>query len=90
MKITFEKPTNAPGCFLIRAEDGRTELIQSDWDFPSLAQTFGWSLSMVQIPKRGREMCFHGSTDGTIKCSECDVGASRFITAAKRWLYDNS
>jgi len=31
------------GTFLLRAEDGRTILVQVDWDFPGVASTFGWS-----------------------------------------------
>lgn len=31
------------GTFLLRAEDGRTILVQTDWDFPGVAETFGWS-----------------------------------------------
>ncbi len=32
------------GTFLLQAEDGRTILVQVDWDFPGLAETFGWSI----------------------------------------------
>ena len=31
------------GTFLLRAKDGRTILVQTDWDFPGVAETFGWS-----------------------------------------------
>ena len=31
------------GMFLLRAEDDRTILVQTDWDFPGVAETFGWS-----------------------------------------------
>jgi hypothetical protein len=31
------------GTFLLRAEDDRTILVQMDWDFPGVAETFGWS-----------------------------------------------
>jgi len=29
--------------FLLAAEDGRTLLVQTDWDFPGVASGFGWS-----------------------------------------------
>jgi hypothetical protein len=29
--------------FLLQAEDGQTILVQTDWDFPGVASTFGWS-----------------------------------------------
>jgi hypothetical protein len=44
------------GTFLLRARDGRTILVQTDWDFPILATTFGWS------------PCSCGATDGTVDC----------------------
>jgi hypothetical protein len=44
------------GTFLVVAEDGREILVQSDWDFPGVASTFGWS------------PCPCGLTDGTVDC----------------------
>ena len=44
------------GAYLLVADDGREVLIQSDWDFPSIASTFGW------VP------CECGHTDGTVDC----------------------
>ncbi len=40
MRIYLERGPH--GTYLIRAEDGRDLLIQTDWDFPSVASTFGW------------------------------------------------
>jgi hypothetical protein len=40
MKITLS--TYRYGGYLLTATDGQTLLIQSDWDFPPLAQQFGW------------------------------------------------
>lgn len=43
MKITLDSnPSDAPGCLKIVAEDGRDILIQTDWDLPGVASTFGW------------------------------------------------
>jgi len=42
------------GAFLLVAEDGREILLQTDWDYPGVAATFGW------FP------CFCGATDGTV------------------------
>jgi len=51
MKIHLESnPADAPCCVKIVAEDGRDLLIQSDWDFPSVAGSFGFRLSDV-LPK---------------------------------------
>ena len=41
MKITLLEADC--GTFLLLAEDGRTILVQVDWDFPGVASTFGWS-----------------------------------------------
>ena len=44
MKIRYEvNPREAPCAILVRNDtDERTVLIQLDWDYPSLASTFGW------------------------------------------------
>jgi hypothetical protein len=32
------------------ADDGRTVLVQTDWDYPGTASTFGWNIADVQQP----------------------------------------
>jgi len=44
------------GTFLVRGRDGREILVQTDWDFPGVAGTFGWC------------PCSCGATDGTVNC----------------------
>lgn len=61
----------------------QTVLFQTDWEFPSLAQAFGWSLRNVQ--KEG-QTCDHDTTDGTVTCKACGLTASDFISAAYDWL----
>ena len=41
-------PENAPGCVLLAGHNGKSALIQTDWDFPSVASSFGFSLRSVQ------------------------------------------
>jgi len=41
MKITLQEEKF--GCYLIMAEDGRDILIQTDFDFPGVARSFGWN-----------------------------------------------
>jgi hypothetical protein len=47
----------APCGFLIVPKDGdsrnddETTLIQSDWDYPGVAQSMGWSLASVQVER---------------------------------------
>lgn len=75
------------------------QLVQSDWEFPRLAQDLGWSLLQVQVDKDGKIVhlkkvhrehskvnCQHSGTDGTVNCRDCGITASDFITAAGEWL----
>lgn len=89
----FRLPRYAPcGFILARAQaDGTfdpygadTVLIQTDWDFPGVAGTFGASLQTL-IPGD----CDHDGTDGTVTCPGCKKTASDFISAAYDWLADN-
>lgn len=49
MKITLDaNPSDAPCCLKIIADDGRDLLVQTDWDWPGIASTFGFSLASVQ------------------------------------------
>lgn len=42
--------------FLVELDSGRTLLVQHDWEFPAIAELFGW------------QACPCGHTDGTIDC----------------------
>lgn len=64
--------------YVIQADDGRDLLIQSDWDYPSAAMTFGWSPCA-----KCRRTC-RGASDGTIDCQRRT--ASEHITKAQEWL----
>jgi len=64
------------GTYLIVAEDGRDIQVQTDWDFPGTASTFGW------------QPC-HNSTDGTVTCPDCGKTATEMITEAADFLDDN-
>ena len=47
--ITWNTDVNAPCCpGEIVSDDGRTLLVQTDWDYPGTAMTFGWSVRNVQ------------------------------------------
>ena len=70
-------------------------LVQTDCDFPGAAQDLGLSLRRVQVDSRGnvkrmartpRKGCPHSGTDGTVKCPDCKVTASDFISAAAEYL----
>ena len=86
-------------CYIVRGGDyGRGEgtLVQTDWDYPFVAQDCGWSLRRVQPGKDGARFlrrapncgkgCEHLETDGTIDCPDCGITASEFIAAAGEYL----
>lgn len=78
MKITWSTDVNAPCCpgeiLPGRARRGmdRGILIQTDWEYPSVAQTFGWSLRDVQKARRdgdfdwGRNAAFSSVTNAIL------------------------
>jgi hypothetical protein len=68
-------------------DDATTTLVQTDWDFPGVAQAMGWSLSSV--PSKGKPGCMHDSTDGTVDCP-CGVKAGEFISAAYDYIREHN
>lgn len=58
---------------VVNLATGEDILIQSDWDYPGTASTFGWS------------PC-HGETDGTIDCPVCGKVAQELIQEAGDYL----
>ncbi len=88
MKITLDaNPSDAPCCIMIVADNGEDGLIQTDWDFPGVASTFGWSIQDVQ--KDTENLCQHTNTDGTVKCKDCGLEPGDFISAARQWIDEN-
>ena len=90
-KIRWDTKVNAPCCpGQIVGPDRRTILIQTDWDYPGVASSFGWSVRDVQSADDGGEsvgeFCNHDGTDGTVDCAECGVTAREFISAARDYL----
>lgn len=69
-----------------KVNTGETILVQTDWDYCSLAQSFGWSLRAVQHDPIDSDPCEHSSTDGTVICKECSMPVSIFIARAQNWL----
>jgi hypothetical protein len=72
-------------------DDDHSMLVQTDWDFPSLASAFGWSMRNVQSEDvaHATSPCRHSSTDGTITCGDCKLTAGDFINSAREWLDEN-
>lgn len=69
------------GNYEVLSDDGQSLLVQLDWDFPSLASTFGWSPANVE----GETACSHTGTDGTVACG-CGVSVGTFIASARDYL----
>lgn len=93
-KIVWNTEVNAPCCIgeILSEDEKESILIQTDWDWPGVATTFGWSIRNCQVQNRGYyglEKCDHSSTDGTIDCPECGYPASAFIREAGEWLEAN-
>lgn len=61
-----------------RNDESSSVLVQIDWDFPSLATSFGWT-----------GLYDHPFTDGTFNCPETGKTASEFISEAAEWLHEN-
>jgi len=84
------------GSYIVHGRDHGPEgtLVQSDWDYPSTAEDFGWSLTRVQkrhgraviLSRHTRKGCQHRMTDGTVDCAECGITAHEFIGAAGSFL----
>jgi hypothetical protein len=89
MKITWNTDVDAPCAGEILAEDGRSVLVQTDWDYPGTANTFGWDMRAAQQEDRRENPCEHDGTDGTVPCRACGLTATDFISAAYDWLRAN-
>jgi hypothetical protein len=95
--ITLARPTNAPGVsYALISSDWRAHpgdiLVQTDWDYPGIASSFGWSPAMVREDSRDPAdgpKCDHPGTDGTITCPDCGTYAATFIDSAAEWLDDH-
>lgn len=72
-RITLDTdPDDAPCCIKLETDDGRSILIQTDWDYPGVASSFGWVA------------CECGDTDGTVDCAHKKAG--EMISDARAFL----
>jgi hypothetical protein len=77
-KILLYQPDNAPCCIaeIVNCDDeSQTVLIQTDWDWPGVASSFGWS------------PCTYGCTDGTVDCPH--KTASQMIAEAGAYIEEH-
>lgn len=77
MRISYEG--NRFGHYTItNDQDDRTIYVQTDFDYPGIASTFGWS-----------PCCGSGRTDGTVRCPDCGAEVSDLIGSAIDFLDAN-
>jgi DNA-directed RNA polymerase subunit RPC12/RpoP len=80
--IRINTDCNAPGCpceIVPEHANGRVNqdldpiLVQTDWDYPSVASSFGWSTTAVQQCRKCRKALDVSEEDGdeAVQCSEC-------------------
>jgi hypothetical protein len=90
-RIILDSDTSdCPGavCKILNADnENHNILVQTDWDAPSVASSFGWNMREVQVQNAGS--CNHSHTDGTVDCPDCGIKATTFINAAIEWINDN-
>ncbi len=68
------------GGYLVTLPDDSTAYVQSDWDFPRLAVTFGGRIHTRGCPSRCR------GTDGTVACPDCGTTVGDYISRAMDYL----
>jgi len=73
--ITWNTNVNAPCAGEIVNDDGRSILIQTDWDYPGVASIFGWNIKSVHRKRCllcGGELLPTLETGGTLQCDGCE------------------
>ena len=90
MKIQLWKARGIPAYLITQideetgtylTDEKHTRLVQTDWDYPNIARSFGWGMSSPN--------CEHSQTDGTIDCPQCHTSVSVFIQNAQDFLDNN-
>jgi hypothetical protein len=84
--VTISRSPTVPCGFLLTCSDGRTAINTLDHEFPSLAQSFGWSFSAIRWEG---SRCKHIDTDGSFDCGVCGLPVSVMIDEARKYLTDN-
>ena len=79
-RITYSRDGLGYEVSPVRQSSRESIYIQSDWDYPGLAQTFGMRL------RHKRGCADRRGTDGTVECRGCGRTASEFIAQAADYL----
>jgi hypothetical protein len=75
------EPYRYGGYILTDLATDRTVYVQTDWEYPGVASSFGWS-----IRDDGDGDCDHNGTDGTVDCPSCGRTVIAFINSAAEYL----
>lgn len=82
MKIMIQLKMSQFGCYeLLNLDTNKSKLIQTDWDFPGIASSFGF------IPCECCRIFGSDSTDGTVDCIHKKT--SQMIKEARDFLDDH-
>ena len=72
MKITLiANAPNAHGLPSIQADNGQSRLIQTDWDYPGIANTFGWDKRSIQACPTCKQLLNVAPRSGMFACHNC-------------------
>jgi hypothetical protein len=91
MKIKLDRASGISGYIVTLLGTDKDTLVQTDYDYPSLASTFGWDMRETQVMNAGYYgvLCTHSQTDGTVNCPQCGLTPTTFINDADTFLSDN-
>ena len=91
MKIKLDRASGISGYIVTLLGTDKDILVQTDYDYPSLARVFGWDMLETQVMQMGYYgvICNHLETDGTVNCPQCGLTPTTFINDADTFLSDN-
>ena len=72
--ITWNTDVNAPCCpgEIVGDDSGQTVLVQTDWDYPGTASSFGWWLGSIQVcHKCGARLDEPEDSSTVLVCADC-------------------
>jgi hypothetical protein len=83
MSITWETLAYCAGK-IIDDETGKSRLVQTDWDYPGVASSFGWSIREVQCCPVCGEIGDHEQEMGFVFCTNDDCRVATFTPCEHR------
>ena len=93
--ITWNTDVSAPCCpgEILNDDDNRSILIQTDWDYPSVASSFGWSLRQLQkcptCGKLHKDVLVRGGHE-CWDCDDCDENPDGYTIGINTCEHDGT